>query len=86
MHYIWGYDEICWFAHQPAEYRNFWLKYAWDWVRRHDPNGYLQMPGSRTLANPVGKKNWYWANTPSKAVPIGFGQEETIKAIWAEDK
>lgn len=86
MHYIWGYDEICWFAHQPADYRNFWLKYAWDWIRRHDPNGYLQMPGSRTLANPVGKNIWYWANTPSKAVPAGFGQEETIKAIWAEDK
>ena len=86
MHYIWGYDEICWFAHQPADYRNSWLKYAWEWIRRHDPNGYLQMPGSRTLANPVGKKIWYWANTPSNAVPTGFGQEETIKAIWAEDK
>jgi len=86
MHYIWGYDEICWFAHQPADYRNFWLRYAWDWVRRNDANGYLQMPGSRTLANPVGKESWYWANTPSEVVPSGFGQEETIKAIWAEDK
>ncbi|MHC4641616.1 MAG: hypothetical protein ACYS32_08225 [Planctomycetota bacterium] len=86
MHYIWGYDEICWFAHQPAEYRNFWLKYAWDWIRRHDQNGYLQMPGGRTLANPVGNKNWYWANTPSNACPTGFGQEQTIKEIWAEDK
>jgi hypothetical protein len=44
------------------------------------------MPGSRTLANPVGKNIWYWANAPSKAVPASFGQEETIKAIWAEDK
>ena len=86
MHYIWGYDEICWFAHQPAEYRNYWLKYAWDWIRRTDPNGYLQMPGGRTLANPVNGKNWYWANTPSKKVPSAFGQEETIKAIWAEDR
>ncbi|MHC4462872.1 MAG: hypothetical protein ACYS6W_13950 [Planctomycetota bacterium] len=86
MHYIWGYDEICWFAHQPAEYRNFWLRYAWEWIRQHDPNGYLQMPGSRTLANPVGNKNWYWANTPSKVVPTGFAQEKTIKKIWAEDK
>ena len=86
MHYIWGYDEICWFAHQPADYRNSWLRYAWEWIRQNDPNGYLQMPGSRTLANPVGKKIWYWANTPSKTVPTGFGQEETIKAIWAEDK
>jgi hypothetical protein len=85
-HYIWGYDEISWFAHQPAKYRNFWLKYAWDWIRLHDPNGYLQMPGSRTLADPLGNNNWYWANTPSKAVPTGFGQEQTIKKIWAEDK
>ena len=85
MHFIWGYDEICWFAHQPADYRNFWLKYAWQWIRQNDPNGYLQMPGSRTLADPVGNRNWYWANTPSEAVPTGFGQEETIKAIWAGD-
>jgi hypothetical protein len=85
-HYIWGYDEICWFAHQPAEYRNYWLRYAWDWIRKHDPNGYLQMPGSRTLADPVGDKSWYWANTPSKAVPTGFGQENTIKQIWTKHK
>jgi hypothetical protein len=81
-HWIWGYDEICWFAHQSKEYRNKWLRYARDWIRRHDPNGYLQMPGSRTLAAPVGEVRWYWANTPSKAVPTGFGQEEAIKDIW----
>ncbi len=86
MHFIWGYDEICWFAHQPADYRNYWLRYAWNWIRQHDPNGYLQMPASRTLADPAADKPWYWANTPSKAVPTGFGQENTIKAIWAEDK
>jgi len=81
-HWIWGYDEICWFAHQPEEYRNYWLKYAWDWIRTNDKNGYLQMPGSRTLADLVNGKNWYWANTPSEKVPTAFGQEETIKAIW----
>ncbi|UCG57202.1 MAG: hypothetical protein JSU70_20345 [Phycisphaerales bacterium] len=85
-HWIWGYDEICWFAHQDEEYRNQWLRYAWDWVREHDANGYLQMPGSRTLAAPVGEIRWYWANTKSEAVPTGFNQEETIKAIWAGDR
>ncbi len=84
-HWIWGYDEICWFAHQSLEYRNQWLRYAWDWICRHDRNGYLQMPGSRTLAAPVGDVHWYWANTPSDAVPTGFGQEETIKAIWTDE-
>jgi len=85
MHFIWGYDEICWFAHQPEQYRNQWLLYAWDWIRKTDPNGYLQMPGNRTLADPVDGKNWYWANTSSEKVPTGFNQEETIKQIWASD-
>ena len=50
------------------------------------------MPGGRMLTNgPVaaeeggGKINWYFANTKSAALPRGFGQEETIKSIWAED-
>ncbi len=85
-HWIWGYDEISWFAHQSLEYRNQWLRYAWDWVCEHDRNGYLQMPGSRTLAAPVGDVHWYWANNPSDAVPTGFGQEETIKAIWSDER
>ena len=83
--WIWGYDEITWFAHQSQPYRADWLRYAWDWVRRTDPNGYLQMPGSRTLASPLDRKRWYYANTPSPAVPDGLGDEEAIRAIWAAD-
>ena len=82
-HFIWGYDEICWFARQSEQYRNQWLRYAWDWIRETDSNGYLQMPGSRTLADPVDGKNWYWANRASDKVATGFNQEETIKQIWA---
>ena len=59
--------------------------YAWDWVRKTDPNGHLQMPGSRTLRSPRDGKRWYYANTPSPAVPDGLGDEETIRAIWAAD-
>lgn len=84
-HFIWGYDEICWFAKQNEHYRDLWLHYAWNWVRRTDPNGYLQMPISRTLANPADGKRWYWANRPSDAVPGGFNQEGAIKAIWESD-
>lgn len=83
--WIWGYDEITWFAHQSKEYRARWLRYAWDWVRRTDPNGYLQMPGSRTLVSPLDGKRWYYANAPSPAVPEGYGDEEAIRAIWAGD-
>ena len=51
--WVWGYDEITWFAHQSKQYRADWLHYAWDWVRKTDPNGYLQMPGSRTVRSPL---------------------------------
>jgi pimeloyl-ACP methyl ester carboxylesterase len=81
--WVWGYDEITWFAHQSKEYRANWLQYAWSWVRTTDHNGYLQMPGSRTMRSPLDGKRWYHANTPSPAVPDGLGDEEAIRTIWA---
>jgi hypothetical protein len=83
--WVWGYDEITWFAHQSKEYRARWLGYAWGWVRTTDRNGYLQMPGSRTMRSPLDGKRWYHANTPSPAVLDGLGDEEAIRAIWAAD-
>lgn len=88
--FVWGYDEITWFAQQPEEYRNQWLHYAWNWLKEHDPAGSLEMPGGRMLTHgPVipgeGQITWYFANTKSPACPRGFGQEETIKAIWQAD-
>jgi hypothetical protein len=83
--WVWGYDEITWFAHQSQEYRSRWLRYAWDWVRTIDPNGHLQMPGSRTMRSPLDGKRWYYANNPSQAVPDGLGDEAAIRAIWAAD-
>jgi hypothetical protein len=83
--WIWGYDEITWFAHQSQAYRSNWLRYACDWVRQTDPNGRLQMPGSRTTVSPKDRKWWYYANKPSPAVPEGLGDEEAIRAIWAAD-
>ena len=83
--WIWGYDEITWFAHQTQQYRSNWLQYAWDWVRQTDANGHLEMPGSRTLASPSEGKWWYHANRPSPSVPDGFGDEEAIRAIWEAD-
>ncbi len=82
---IWGYDGITRFAHQPPEYRSWWLRYAWDWVRQTDPNGHMQMPGSRTLRSPLDHKRRYYANARSSAMPDGFGDEATIRAIWAAD-
>jgi hypothetical protein len=83
--WVWGYDEITWFAHQSQQYRSHWLRYAWDWVRRTDPNGFLQMPGSRTLRSPRDSMRWYYANNPSPSVPDGFGDEQAIRSIWEAD-
>jgi hypothetical protein len=80
--WVWGYDEISWFAHQTKDYRRNWLQYALDWVKKTDPNGHLEMPGSRTETSPLDHIRWYHANTPSAAVPDGLGDEEAIKAIW----
>jgi hypothetical protein len=81
--FIWGWDEITWFALMPERERNDWLRYAWKWVATTDPNGHLQMPGSRVLSpgTPDGPR-WYWANTKSAACPNGWNTEETIKELW----
>ena len=83
FNWVWGYDEITWFAHQNKAYRAGWLQYAWDWVRRTDPNGWLEMPGSRTTTAPDSR--WYFANDPSPAVPTGLGDEEAIRSVWRRD-
>jgi hypothetical protein len=83
--WVWGYDEITWFAHQPKPYRAEWLRSARQWVRKTDANGFLQMPGSRTVRSPLDNLRWYYANAPSPAVPEGLGDEEAIRDIWAAD-
>jgi hypothetical protein len=80
--FVWGWDEISWFAQQSEPYRNHWLRYAFDWIRETDPNGHLQMPVSRMISCPNETMGSYRANTPGPECPIGYGQEETIKEIW----
>lgn len=83
-YFVWGYDEISWFALQPEAYRNAWLRYAWQWVRRTDPEGFLEMPGSRVVTGlPRGRGRRYRANMAGEACPPGYGQEDTIRAIWS---
>ena len=84
--WVWGYDEITWFAHQPEAYRAEWLRYARDWVRKTDPAGHLQMPGSphHEVAQLDGQR-WYHANRRSEAVPDGLGDEAAIQSVWASE-
>src|SRR6266403_2092292 len=36
--FIWGWDEITWYALLPEQERNDWLRYAWKWVKDNDSN------------------------------------------------
>ena len=69
--HVWGWDEINWFIKQPEDYRNEWLKYAYQWVRKTDKNGYFQLPLRRF--------EHYSASMMTKK---GMRQEDTIKGIW----
>ncbi len=80
--FVWGWDEISWFSLQKEDYRNNWLKYAFDWIKKTDPNGHLQMPACRMITCPNETLRTYFANTKSAACPVGYSQEETIKKIW----
>jgi len=81
-YFVWGYDEITWFALQPEDYRKEFLKYAHDWVRIVDPNGYVEMPGSRIITTET-SYSYYRANTNSTTCPEGMNMEEAIKTIWS---
>ena len=84
----WGMDEINWFAHQPAWYREEFLRYAYAWVRDVAPGKcYFAMPGQRVirLRNEQGEIicKLYRAYDQSTH-PEGFGDESVIKDIWSE--
>ncbi len=83
--WIWGWDEITWFSQLASTERDSWLRYAWDWVRNHDPAGYLQMPGNRMISRSPDRKRVYRANDASPACPDGYGQEAAIRDIWTRD-
>jgi hypothetical protein len=80
--FVWGWDEISWFAQQKEDARNKWLEYAVDWIKKTDPNGHLEMPVCRMITCQNQTLRSYFANTKSTACPVGYSQEETIKKIW----
>ena len=85
-YWVWGWDEITWFSQLSQNDRDEWLRYAWIWIREHDPAGYLEMPGYRCLSHAADGKRWYYVNKPSTATPEGFGQEQAVRAIWLADR
>ncbi len=85
-HWVWGYDEITWFYHQPEIEKNEFLTYAQKWINHIDKIGYLSMPGSRVVSLGGGQITRYRANTNSATSSQGKNQEETIKKIWNNEQ
>lgn len=93
-HGRWGWDDIAWFAHQPAADRDHFLRYAHYWLRVQDPMAFFQMPVRRLLGEaPVdytdqdGRKQLTWQYRANRRSPVcrdGFDQEDTIRSVWAE--
>ncbi len=81
-HFIWGYDEISWFYLQTPEARRKWLAYAFDWIKKNDKNGHLQMPGSRVVTLGKGRHLTSRAVAPSAEIPHGMDVEGAIRQIW----
>lgn len=89
----WGWDEATWFARNTPEYRNYYLRYAVNWLEENDPVGHLEMPGSITIsADPIpieGTDRFIWTyrlNNPSPIFPHAFGQEDVVKELWDPDR
>jgi len=84
--WVWGYEEIAWFAFNGSNYRDYWLEYVYNWIKKNDPVGNIQMPGKVPTAfyYSGGKRHWYRLNNPSKACRSGFGQEDVVKRLWSE--
>jgi hypothetical protein len=81
--WTWGWDEISWFANQPEESRNEFLRYADDYIDNMWPDnaGHLEMPGIRVITPAVKGTSNYFANARA-CYSFGFNQEESIRQIW----
>jgi uncharacterized protein (TIGR03437 family) len=87
--FAWGWEESTWFGNQSNSYRKDWLRYAFNWIRSNDPNGFFRMPGSTWLAQSPPLPGWYHAcapfitGTPSGYLDaVGFNDLPVIQGSW----
>ena len=91
----WGYDQIGWFANQPEAERNHFLEYTYRWVQVNNVNAFFEAPFRRMLSDAAvtcaradngqtDVQHNYQINRRSPACPMGFGQEDVLRACWAD--
>ncbi len=83
-YFVWGWDEISWYAKQKRAYQKEWLQYAYNRVRTLDPNGYFQMPGKRVVTDVNKEKNKkiYSTFRATSGQNPNNRIETTIKKVW----
>lgn len=89
----WGYDQIGWFANQSQADRDHFLEYTYRWTQINNVNAFFEAPFRRMLSDAavemtraddgrVDMQHDYQINNASPACPMGFGQEDALKACW----
>ena len=91
----WGYDQIGWFANQSPEVRDHFIEYTYRWTQINNPHAFFEMPFRRMLSDArvemqrgdngeMGVNEYYQINNRSALCPMGFGQEDVMKACWED--
>ena len=84
--WVWGYDEITWFAHQseaiPQRLAALRLGLG---AARPTPTAISRCPAAARCDRRWTASDGTTPTRPSPAVPDGLGDEEAIRAIWAAD-
>lgn len=89
----WGYDQIGWFANQDEDVRNHFIEYTYRWTQVNNPHAFFEMPFRRMLSDArvtmvradngeMGTNAYYQINNKSEKCPMGFSQEDVMKACW----
>lgn len=91
----WGYDQIGWFANQSQEVRDHFIEYTYRWTQINNPHAFFEMPFRRMLSDArvtmergdngeIGINDNYQINNKSFSCPMGFSQEDMMKACWED--
>ncbi len=84
--YVWGYDEITWFANQSDAYREEFILTIIDQVRTVDEDGYFALPGERVARIYDSEGNivrWAYYAYDKSQFKDGFGDQAAIKEAFA---
>ena len=88
-HFIWGKDEIAWYAEQPQSYRKEFVEYAYQTIRNFGEDGFLELPGRRICPTRCDSNSFsvgYFAANSRRFYEKGNDDEDFLCDIWVADR